>query len=87
MIRFSLLNFLIIMPKMKQLPYLYLNMFSFMMKLFKIIPLLTANAVLIASFSISAQTLPAKEYTVESISAEPYIDSIKRIGKITFKRT
>ncbi len=50
--------------------------------------ILVANIIFFISFTaFSAQTLPVKEYAVESISAEPYINTIKRTGKITFKRT
>jgi len=57
------------------------------MKFFKIIIFITANSMFLIGFSVSAQTLPVKNYTVENISVEPFIDSIKRTGKITFKRT
>ena len=43
--------------------------------------------LLFASFPLLAKTSSIKKYHVEEISAEPFIETIKRIGKINFKRT
>jgi len=54
-------------------------------KAFSVIALLSYGTTV--SFIVSSQTLSDKKYHVEEVSAQPYVSTIKRIGKVMFKRT
>lgn len=60
---------------------------AFKSVLIKLFGLIFINVFILLSFSAIAQSAPNKGYQVIKVDVEPYIQTIQRTGKVSFKRT